>query len=434
MKKRKLVTIAVLVIVVAGGITFFATRGHSEAVQWLTLPVGRGNVDVVVTATGTLAPDTTVQVGTQVSGTIAHLYVDWNSHVRKGEVVARLDTTFLWASVEQAEANLEKAQVAEQQNKKTLDRVQKLFNRKLDSQQDYDNALATYQTSKASVLQAQTSLDQAQINLSYATIRSPIGGVVISRNVDIGQTVASSFNTPTLFTIANDLSDMQVQASVDEGDIGNVKVGEHVTFTVDAYPNSVFNGTVTQIRLQPTTVQNVVEYTVIIDVPNPQMKLLPGMTANLTIEVAQARDVLKVPTTALRFMPPAQYLTALRKAIPDSVRERFRKRFGNSGSRNGGNGFRGAAPGGFGGPGGQAFGQGSGQGYQNRELRPGSYFMVWVLDGKNIKPVRVQIGLSDGTNTQVDGDLKAGEPAVVGMLASSAGSPRENNPFMRRRF
>lgn len=427
MKKKRIVTIVVLLVVIAGVVTFFARKGSTENVQWLTLPVGQGNVDVVVTATGTLAPDTTVQVGTQVSGTIAKLYADWNSHVRSGQIVAQLDTTFLWASVEQAQANLQKALVAQEQAKITFNRVKQLFERNLDSQSDYDTALGNLQTAQASVAQAQTSLDQAKINLSYATIRSPITGVVISRNVDIGQTVASSFSTPTLFSIANNLSDMQVQASVDEGDIGNVKVGEPVTFTVDAYPNSVFHGKVTQIRLQPSTVQNVVEYTVIIDVPNPDMKLLPGMTANLTIQVAEAKDVLKAPTTALRFMPPAQYLAELRKAIPDSVRERLRRRFQHFRDQNGG--------GGFAGQGGQAFGQAGGQGYQDRDLTPGSYFMVWVLDGKQIKPVRVQIGLSDGTSTQVSGDLKPGEPVVVGMLSNGPAGQGQSNPFaMRRRF
>lgn len=427
MKKKKLISIGVLVLVVAGSVTFFATRSNSEAVQWLSLTVGRGNVDVVVTATGTLAPDTTVQVGTQVSGTIAKLYADWNSRVRKGQVVAQLDTTFLWASVEQAEANLDKMKVAAEQAKRTFDRVKQLFQRNLDSQSDYDTALSNFQTAQANVLQAQTSLDQARINLSYATIKSPIGGVVISRNVDIGQTVASSFNTPTLFTIANNLSDMQVQAQVDEGDIGNVRVGEHVTFTVDAYPNDVFKGTVTQIRLEPSTVQNVVEYTVIIDVPNPDMKLLPGMTANLTIEIAHADDVLKVPTTALRFMPPPQYRAEMFKSIPDSVRERFRQRFQKARAKNGG------GVGSF--AGNQSYGQqGGGMNYENRDLTPGSYFMVWVLDGKQIKPVRVRIGLSDGTSTQVEGDLKPGEQVVVGMLSNGSGQQGETNPFMRRRF
>ncbi|MCL5266979.1 MAG: efflux RND transporter periplasmic adaptor subunit [Bacteroidetes bacterium] len=428
MKKKRLVTAVILLLVISGAVVFFTRSAKTQDAQWLTLNVTRGNVDVVVTATGTLAADTTVQIGTQVSGTISRLFADWNSHVRQGQTIAMLDTTFLWAAVQQADANLRKAEVAADLAKTTLDRVKKLYAKNLDSQSDYDTALSNYQTAQASVGIAQTALDQAKINLGYATIKSPITGVVISRNVDIGQTVASSFSTPTLFTIANNLSDMQVQASVDEGDIGNVKVGEKVTFTVDAYPNDVFKGKVTQIRLQPSTVQNVVEYTVIIDVPNPDLKLLPGMTANLTIEVAQAKDVLKVPTTALRFMPPSQYMAQLAKAIPDSVRERFRQRFQKFHGQNGGGDFAGAGNRGPGQPGG-------GMNYQDRDLTPGSYFIVWVLDGKQIKPVRVQIGLSDGTNTQVEGNLKPGEPVIVGMLSSGAGNQAQSNPFMaRRRF
>lgn len=432
MKKKRLVTAIILVVVVGGAVAFFTRSGKSANAQWLTLNVTRGNVDVVVSATGTLAADTTVQVGTQVSGTISRLYADWNSRVRQGQTIALLDTTFLWAAVEQANANLEKAQVAADLAKTTLDRVKKLYDKNLDSQSDYDTALSDYQTAVASVGIAKTALEQANINLSYATIKSPISGVVISRNVDIGQTVAASFNTPTLFTIANSLSDMQVQASVDEGDIGNVRVGQQVTFTVDAYPNSVFDGKVTQIRLQPTTVQNVVEYTVIIDVPNPEMKLLPGMTANLTIQVSHADNVLKVPTTALRFMPPGQYLAELRNSIPDSVRERMRRRFEKMRGQNGGNppSSGGGAPS-FGGS--QGVGQpGGGTSYQDRNLTPGSHFLVWVLDRKQIKPVHVTIGLSNGTDTEVEGDLHAGESVVVGML-SQTGGERQNNPFMQRR-
>ncbi len=426
MKKKGLLSALVLVVIAGAAIIFFTRNGKSEDTQWLTLRVSRGNVDVVVTATGTLAADTTVQVGTQVSGTISKLYADWNSHVKEGQTVAMLDTTFLWAAVEQAQANLEKARVAADLSKTTLERVKKLYDKKLDSQSDYDTALSNYETAKAGVYQAQTALDQARINLSYATIKSPITGVVISRNVDIGQTVAASFSTPTLFTIANSLSDMQVQAMVDEGDIGNVRVGEPVTFTVDAYPDDVFHGMVTQIRLQPTTVQNVVEYTVIIDVPNPDLKLLPGMTANLTIKVAEANDVLKVPTTALRFMPPTQYLAEVTKAIPDSLRERMKQRFQKFRNQNGGGAMPQPEAVNFGGPGGSS--------YQNRELTPGSYFMVWILNGKQLNPVRVKIGLSDGTSTQVEGNLKQGEPIVVGMLSGAAGGPRQTNPFMGRRF
>ncbi len=421
MKKKRVVAVLVLLVVVAGGIFFFTSSGKSENQQWLTLPVTQGNLDVVVTATGTLAADTTVQVGTQVSGTIAKLYADWNTHVRRGQVLAQLDTTFLWASVEQAEANLKKAQVASDQAQRTFNRVKQLFQRNLDSQSDYDTALSDFQTAQANVLQAQTALDQSKINLSYATIKSPISGVVISRNVDIGQTVASSFNTPTLFTVANSLADMQIQASVDEGDIGSVKVGQPVTFTVDAFSNDTFKGRVTQIRLQPTVVQNVVEYTVIIDVPNPDLKLMPGMTANLTIQIAEAKDVLKVPTTALRFVPPKEYSEAMMKSLPDSVKKKIEERRKKMGENPG---FKQGGPS-------QSFGQGGGQSFQNRELTPGSYFRVWVLNGKDIKPIRVMVGLSDGTNTQVTGELSAGEQVVIGSLTQTGGG--QNNPFMQRR-
>ncbi len=415
MKKKRFVTIIIIIVlVIAGGVAFFALNGKTEDAQWLTLKVSRGNLDVVVTTTGTLAADTTVQVGTQVSGTIARLYVDWNSHVRQGQVIAQIDTAFLWVSVEQAQANLQKAKVAADLGKTNFDMVKQLFDRNLDSQSDYNTALSTYQTAQANVSGAQAALDQAMINLSYATIRAPISGVVISRNVDIGQTVASSFSTPTLFTIANKLSDMQILASVDEGDIGSVKVGQSVTSTVDAYPTDVFKGKVIQIRLQPSVVQNVVEYTVIIDVPNPDLKLMPGMTANITIKIAEDKDVLKVPTTALRFMPPREYLTQLAKELPDSVRQRFQHRNQNSNGNSG-------------------VGQGGQQGFQTRELTPGSYFRVWVLDGKQIKPVRVKIGLSDGTNTAVEGNLQEGEAVVVGSLTQTGA--QQYNPFVQgRRF
>lgn len=339
--------------------------------------------------------------------------------------MAKLDTTFLWASVEVAESNLQKAKVAADQAKVTFDRVKQLFNRNLDSQADYDAASATYESAMSDVKTVQTSLDQAHINLNYATIKAPISGVVISRAVDVGQTVAASFSTPTLFTIANDLSRMQVQALVDEGDVGNVKVGQTVTFTVDAYPAQVFNGNVSQIRLQPTTVQNVVEYTVIIEAPNPGLKLMPGMTANITINIAEAKDVLKVPTTALRFTPPADYLKQMMSQLPDSIKQKMQQRWKQN---SGGNGNAGTSTGG---------GMGSGQTAQTRDLTPGSYFRVWVVDGKQIRTVRVLLGLSDGTNTEVQGDIKEGDEVAVGTLTQSASaSPQGNNPFQggQRRF
>lgn len=424
-KKKTIITATIIVLAVIGGVAFLISNGKTEDPKWLTLKVSRGDLNVVVTATGTLAADTTLQVGTQVSGTIAMLFADWNSHVRRGQVMAKLDTTFLWASVEVAESNLQKAKVAADQAKVNFDRVKQLFDRNLDSQSDYDAALAAYESAEADVKGAQTALDQAHINLNYATIKAPISGVVVSRNVDIGQTVAAGFNTPLLFTVANDLSRMQVQALVDEGDIGNVKVGQTVTFTVDAYPTDVFTGKVSQIRLQSTLVQNVVEYAVIIDAANPDLKLMPGMTANITINVAQAKDALKVPTTALRFSPPQDYMTQMMKQLPDSIKQRFQQRRNQNGGSTG-TGFSGGTNGGTGGGGSNA---------QTRDLTPGSYFRVWVVDGKQIKPVRVLIGLSDGTNTQVQGDLKEGDEVAVGTLSQS--SSAQNNPFSaggQRRF
>ncbi len=424
-KKKTIITAVIILLALIGGAAFFVSKGKAEDPSWLTVKVARGDLDVVVTATGTVAADTTIQVGTQVSGTIAQLFVDWNSRVRRGQVMAKLDTTFLWASVEVAESNLQKAKVAADQAKSNFDRVKQLFARNLDSQADYDASSATYEQAESDVKTASTALDQAHINLNYATIRAPISGVVISRNVDVGQTVAASFSTPTLFTIANDLSRMQVQALVDEGDIGNVKVGQNVTFTVDAYPTDVFKGGVSQIRLQPTTVQNVVEYTVVIEAPNPGQKLMPGMTANITISIAEAKDVLKVPTTALRFTPPRDVLVKLMNELPDSVRQRFQQRRNQNGGGNQGTAVGGGMNGGTGG----------GTSAQTRDLTPGSYFRVWVVNGKEIRPVRVLLGLSDGTNTQVQGDLKEGDEVAVGTLTQTA-SAQPNNPFQggQRRF
>ena len=424
-KKKTIITAAIIALAIIGGVAFFVSNGKSEDPKWLTLKVSRGDLDVVVTATGTLAADTTLQVGTQVSGTIAQLYADWNSVVKKGQVMAKLDTTFLWASVEVAQSNLQKAKVAADQAKVNFDRVKQLFDRNLDSQSDYDTALSTYESAEADVSGAQTALDQAHINLNYATIRAPINGIVVSRNVDVGQTVAAGFNTPLLFTVANNLHRIQVQAAVDEGDIGNVKVGQNVMFTVDAYPSDVFHGKVSQIRLQSILVQNVVEYTVIIECPNADLKLMPGMTANITIDVAEAKDVLKVPTTALRFTPPPEYLNQLMSQLPDSIKHKIQQRRNQNAGGNAGTGFGGGTNSGIGGGGSNA---------QTRDLTPGSYFVVWTVSGKEIKPVRVLIGLSDGTNTQVQGDLKEGDEVAVGTLTQTAA--QQSNPFAggQRRF
>ena len=304
MKKKYWITLTAVVIILAIGAWFWFGHKGSAPLQWRTGKVEKGDLKVVVTATGTLSADTTVQVGTQVSGVIDKILVDFNSVVKKGQVIAILDTTYLASSVEDANAAMYRAQIQVDLNKVTYDRDKELLDEKVIAQSDYDLAYSNYLTALGNARSAKSALDRAKINLKYATIVAPVSGVVISRAVDRGQTVAASFSTPTLFAIANDLTKMQVQANIDEADIGKIKNGQDVMFIVDAYPDQTFSGTVSQIRLEPTIVSNVVNYTVIIDVPNPDLKLMPGMTANITIMIQQEQNVTKIPASALKFWPP----------------------------------------------------------------------------------------------------------------------------------
>ncbi|MBI4552970.1 MAG: efflux RND transporter periplasmic adaptor subunit [Candidatus Latescibacteria bacterium] len=304
---KKWVGLLVVIVGVVGAAWMFlyADSGKQDQ-KYRTAKVERGDITMAVTATGTLSAITTVQVGSQVSGTIAKLYTDFNGYVQEGQVIAQIDPTFLQAQVTEAEANLERAQATVNEAKQNYDRVISLAQQQFVAQAEVDQRRAAYETALASRKQAEAALERAQVNFRYATIRAPISGVVINRNVDVGQTVAASFQTPNLFMIANDLARMQLQTSIDEADIGKIQERQQVTFTVDAYPDQQFGGQVSQIRLAPVTVQNVVTYTVIVDVPNPDMKLKPGMTANVTILVAQRENVLKVPTIALRFRPQGE--------------------------------------------------------------------------------------------------------------------------------
>ncbi len=299
-------TVAVLVLVVGGYFLFFA--GSAKKYDFRLDKVSRGDINVTVTATGTINAVVSVDVGTQVSGIVSNLYADFNSVVKEGQVIARIDTTFLWQSVKDAEAALDRAKAQAADSKRTLDRETALLAKQLDSQMNYDAALTAYESNSAAKKQAQAALDRAKINLAYATITAPINGVVINRAVNVGQTVAASFSSPTLYTIANDLSKMQVLTVVDESDIGMISIDQQATFTVDAYPDDKFTGVVSQIRLNPVSIQNVVNYTVVVDVNNDRLKLMPGMTANVKIAAADAHDVLKVPTLALRFQPPADLI------------------------------------------------------------------------------------------------------------------------------
>lgn len=424
MKKKILIPVVSVVLVLAISAFYFASAEKSEEVQYRLEKVSKGDIQVVVTATGSLSAVTTVQVGSQVSGILSKVNVDFNDHVKKDQIVAQIDPTFLEASVRDAEASLQRANAQFNESKRSYERTKTLLEKSLASQADYDAALSQYESNSAAQKQAVAQLERAKINLRYATIKSPIDGVVISRAVDVGQTVAASFSAPTLFTIANDLTKMQVQASVDEADIGKVQENQDVTFTVDAYPEQTFKGTVRQVRLSPKLDQNVVNYTVIIDVPNPDLKLMPGMTATVTILVTKKEGVLKVPTTALRFTPPQDQIEVRKdsakgsSAQDDSIRAERRKQFMSRMQQEGGGSF-------------------DPQMMQRRMAARGGG-RLWILNAnKKLVPVNVRTGLSDGTFTEiVRGKIEEGEEIVVGTIAQKSNGTRSplNGSGMQRRF
>ena len=394
----KKVIIIISVILVVGGIVayyLFSANKYKPPV-WKTAVADTGNISVTVTATGSLNAVTTVQVGAQVSGIISKILVDFDSVVKKGQIVALLDTTLLYATMRDAAAAVEKAKAQVELTKRQYVRMDTLFKAKVAAQNDYDVANSNYMAAKADLLAANATLDHEKTNLRYSTIKAPINGTVISRNVDVGQTVISSFNAPTLFTIAKDLTQMQVLADVDEADIGQVKDGQQAIFTVDAYPYDVFKGFVAQIRLQPVMVQNVNNYIVVINVANPDLKLLPGLTATTTIQTQHHDHVLKVLVNAIHFNPPLEYMKWIK--LPESMIEKTEtmKVAGNE------------IP------------------------KAGSSCYLWVKNGDVISPVLVQLGLFDGTFIEVSGNIKQGDEVVTGTGggAVQATNSTANNPFM----
>jgi HlyD family secretion protein len=356
---KKLITIVVLLIAIgAAGAFYYANRGEKEPTI-TTLKTSRGDIIDGVGATGTLQAVTTVTVGTQVSGIVQDLYADFNKIVKKGEVIARLDPSILQTQVETAQANLtnananlerQKVTVADAQSK--LVRARELSNRELINKVDLENAEVTVKQAEAqlkstqsSIVQAEAAVNKAKVDLDHTIITAPIDGIVIKRSVDKGQTVAASMSAPELFVIAADLTQMQVNANIDESDVGRMRPGEAVTFRVDAYPTETFHGTVKQVRLNPTTVQNVVTYSTVIDVPNPDYKLKPGMTANVVIEIARRTNVLRLPNAALRFRPTKEIFEALHQPMPPELERGF-GRGGPGGRQNAGQGPSGTpAPG-----------------------------------------------------------------------------------------
>jgi HlyD family secretion protein len=428
MKKQYWIIGAVVLAIAVVVVWMIVGRKADAKVEFRTTKIEKGDIQVTVRASGTLQAVTTVQVGTQVSGIIKKILVDFNSEVKEGQVIAVLDTILLAQAVDDARANLRRNQIQVNQTKREFDRTKILFEQKVVAQADYDLSLSAFETAETNASSALSSLNRAKINLRYATIIAPISGVVVSRAVDVGQTVASSFSTPTMFTIANDLTKMQVQANIDEGDIGKILVDQSVKFTVDAYPDLTFDGTVRQVRLQPVVTQNVVNYTVIIDVPNPDLKLLPGMTANITVMIQEVKDILKVPSTALRFTPPQEYIDAYEKSLPDSVKK-MREKWAAGGGHDRSNGSGGGS--------GRAMqSQQSSQSAQSTpgggQRRRGAFGTVWIKSGDSIRPQRVKTGVTDGLNTEIRGRINEGEEVILSIVnatGTSTSQTQQQNPF-----
>lgn len=373
--------------------------------QYQTTAVTRGELTQAVTATGQLNPVVNVQVGCQISGMIAKLLVDYNSVVKKDQVVAKLDPATYEAVVHQAEGDLANARATLELAQVQAERQKGLRAKDLIPQADLDTAIAALHQAEASVKQKEASVERAKVDLARCTIYSPVDGIVISRSVDVGQTVAASLNAPTLFVIANDLTKMQIDANVAEADIGNVEVGQDVNFTVDAFPYRTFHGKVTQIRNSPITVQNVVSYDTVISVNNSDMKLRPGMTANVSIIVAQRENVLKVPNAALRFRPVGA---------------------ADAASKNGGTPAVAAG----GGEGGRSRGAGGpGRRKGERTMARTVYTLPTNTPDATPQPAQVKIGISDGVNTEVLEGLKEGDNVVTAQTVSQQSSTLVRSPF-----
>ncbi len=396
--KKKLIIVAGLVAV--AGLAAWIFWPSQKSVNFTTKVVTKDTVKSTVTATGSLAPVDEVQVGTQVSGEVKKIYVDFNSHVKKGQLLAELDKSTLQERLNQCNASLQSATSSYTLALQNYNRTKTLFDQKAATKSDLDQVQNALSQAKAQVTQAQTNVREAKVNLSYAEIYSPIEGVVLGKEVEEGQTVASSFSTPTLFTIARDLKNMQVEAKIDEADIGAVKKGQKVTFTVDSYNGETFEGTVNQIRLSPNTTNNVVTYTVIISAPNPDEKLYPGMTASITIITESVADLV-VPVAATSWEPTEEIF----KALP---RPKGRPE-GEPGEGFGMKRPSGAAPAG-----------------NSRTEKT-----VWVKNGEKMAPRRVTVGLSDGVNYIVKDGIAEGDTVITNASVGAKGKTRNaNNPFM----
>ena len=377
-KGKKIGMVTLLFVAVAGVVIWIFSRDTKPRSNYDTVAVRRGQIINTVTATGTVDPIVQVEVGTQVSGIIDHIYVDYNSVVKKGQVIAELDRSTLQAELESSTAELKSNKTEYEYQTKNYNRTKGLHEKGLVSDTEFETAEYNYMKAQSAYEKSQADMFKVRQNLGYATITSPIDGIVIGREVEEGQTVAASFETPTLFTIANDLRQMQVIADVDEADIGSVQEGQRVTFTVDAYPDDVFEGSVTQVRLEATTESNVVTYEVVVDAPNPDLKLKPGLTANITIYTMEKNDVLIVPAKALRFTPEGI-------EVPVSDPTNYRAK------------------------------------------------TLWITHNGTLRSVAVTAGDSDGIFTEVTGEINEGDTVITGIgmgIATQMQNPEGSSPFM----
>lgn len=391
MKKGRMITLVIVIVAMGIGVYLFAGVSPALRINWETTKIARNTIANMVTATGTVEPITQVEVGTQVSGIISKIYVYYNSVVKKGQLIAELEKTLLEADLKSKEADLASSKTEYEYQLKNYTRAKLLHEKQLVSDTEYESATYQYEKTKSAYEKNQADLVKVRTNLNYAIIYSPVDGVVLSRAVEEGQTVAASFSTPTLFTIANDLTKMQVIADVDEADIGQVEVGQRVDFTVDAYPNDLFEGEVMQVRLEATVTSNVVTYEVVINAPNPELKLKPGLTANVTIYTLEKKDILTIPSKALRYVPNQQVLGETIEIVPMTGEAR------------------------------------------------GGQRSVWVKDGLVLREKTVAVGITNGLITEITGGLTDGDDVITGMTTGSVAADitknteTESSPFMPQR-
>jgi len=400
MNKKYLYYGSALILIILGILAFNFFKSAEQTYSFETAKVGKGTISNTITATGTLEAIKTVSVGTQVSGVIEKITVDFNSQVKKGQLLAQLDETPLLAQLDQSKASVDQAESQVKYMKATFDRYKALIQKKLIAQTDYDLAEYNYNNALAQLKNTKSVYDKNKINLAYARIYSPIDGVILNRAVDEGQTVAASFSTPTLFTIANDLTQMRVEAKIDEADIGQIRMNQRVKFTVDAYPELKFDGSVSEIRMQPVVTNNVVTYTVIINAPNPDVKLMPGMTASTTIFVNEKVDIPVVPGKALRFTPDQTVYSAYLKSLPGEVSQKMPK----------------TAP--------------------VLDTKDTKSTYVWVKNGQEILQRDVKIGSNDGISYELLSGLSQGDEIILSMAAEKATTETKKaakSPFMPQR-